>query len=70
MGNMSLKRQQNLEEHGFTCKVYKSIDGRRPAEQNSNPDRLTIWHLNISGLKSHLDNLRTIIHNAVKNKMS
>ena len=66
MGNASLKRQQNLEEFGFTTKQYKSIDGRRPAEQTSqlNSNRFTIWHLNIAGLRSKIDRLRTIIHNA------
>ena len=68
MGQTSLKRQQNLDEHGFTTKSYKSIDGRRPIERQTFADRLTVWHLNIGGLKNdtHIDKLRTIIHNSAE----
>ena len=67
MGKTSLKRQQNLDEHGFTLKTFKSIDGRRPIERQTFADRLTIWHLNIGRLKEdHTDRLRTIIHNAAE----
>ena len=65
MGNATLKRQQNLDEHGFTTKYYKSIEGRRPVENTTHADTFTAWHLNIRGLKSHIDRLRTILHNAV-----
>ena len=66
MGSVTLKRQQNLDELGFTCKTYKSINGRRPVEQQSAQTRdvFTVWHLNIAGLKSKIDRLRTILHNS------
>ena len=66
MGDSSLKRQQNLDEHGFTVKTYKSIDGRRPVQRDNYSDRLSIWHLNIGGLQNKQDRLRTIIQNAAE----
>ena len=66
MGNVSFKRQQNLDELGFTCKTYKSINGRKPIETRSleRNQRFTVWHLNIAGLKAKVDRLRTILHNS------
>ena len=61
----SLKRQPNLDNYGFTSRTYLTARGREPVDEETMPnnDRVSIWHLNITGLWQKLDRLTTAIHN-------
>ena len=61
----SLKRQNTLDNYGFIPRTYLTARGREPVDEETLPnnDRVTIWHLNVSGLWSKIDRLTTAIHN-------
>ena len=62
----SLKRQPTLDNYGFTSRTYLTTRGREPVDEETIPlnnDRVTTWHLNITGLWQKLDRLTTAIHN-------